>query len=160
MTNRLWRQIVRRVARWLLTIAGPAPLDMRVTAGHSGRLLGVGLRYAYFDTYRWQQEVLRHDACAYCGEPGGTVDHIVPKSDGGTDTLNNLTGACQCCNLRKRSMELWRFLMLLDRFRDVQTPRRAKGLKPANWYETELRGMSRQRVAAPVTRGFNRARMR
>ncbi len=53
---------------------------------------------------------LRKDPCAYCGGPGGTVDHVVPKSSGG-DGNNNLTGACYQCNGRKDSKDLLSFLL-------------------------------------------------
>lgn len=47
--------------------------------------------------------------CFYCGvrfAPAGpdhrTVDHRVPRSRGGTDSLRNLVFACYACNQRKR----------------------------------------------------------
>ena len=47
--------------------------------------------------------------CFYCGvgfAPAGpdhrTVDHRVPRSQGGTDSLRNLVFACYACNQRKR----------------------------------------------------------
>lgn len=43
--------------------------------------------------------------CHYCGDPATTLDHIVPKSDGGPSAQWNLTAACQPCNLIKGS---WR----------------------------------------------------
>lgn len=46
---------------------------------------------------------LRADPCSYCGGPGGTLDHIVPRSKGGMRGWTNLTGACQACNERKGS---------------------------------------------------------
>jgi 5-methylcytosine-specific restriction endonuclease McrA len=41
--------------------------------------------------------------CAYCGASGRPlqVDHIVPRSRGGTDRLTNLTVACEPCNQAK-----------------------------------------------------------
>jgi 5-methylcytosine-specific restriction endonuclease McrA len=44
---------------------------------------------------------LRQQPCAYCGGPGGTVDHIIPVALGGTDDEENLTSACQSCNSKK-----------------------------------------------------------
>lgn len=48
------------------------------------------------------RRLLQNDPCSYCGGPGGTVDHIVPKAHGGPkwDT-QNWTGACARCNTRK-----------------------------------------------------------
>jgi len=41
--------------------------------------------------------------CAYCGKMGVPVEveHIVPKSRGGTDRVSNLTSSCRNCNLKK-----------------------------------------------------------
>lgn len=38
--------------------------------------------------------------CAYCGSSRGnmTVDHVIPKNQGGTDTWENLVCACERCN--------------------------------------------------------------
>ncbi len=62
--------------------------------------------------------------CQYCGAEGldfqtGFVDHIVPKSSGGTDDDFNLRLSCKSCNSRKgtQSVEQFRLLMML-----AQTP--------------------------------------
>jgi len=41
--------------------------------------------------------------CAYCGKTGVPlqVEHIIPKSRGGTDRVSNLTLACKTCNVKK-----------------------------------------------------------
>jgi 5-methylcytosine-specific restriction endonuclease McrA len=39
--------------------------------------------------------------CAYCGEWGNTVDHILPRSRGGKDTWRNTITSCQQCNNKK-----------------------------------------------------------
>lgn len=58
---------------------------------------------------RTRFEVLRRDAhtCRYCGAkaPDVTlhVDHVAPKSLGGTDDPSNLVTACKDCNLGKSS---------------------------------------------------------
>lgn len=36
--------------------------------------------------------------CAYCGDFGDTVDHIVPKALGGKDSWDNVITACITCN--------------------------------------------------------------
>lgn len=55
--------------------------------------------------------VLRADPCAYCGEAGSVIDHIVPLAEGGEHDVSNLTGACRSCNARKRTRSLLRFLL-------------------------------------------------
>jgi len=44
--------------------------------------------------------VLRRDGsrCAYCGGAATTVDHVLPRSRGGTDTWLNLVACCLRCN--------------------------------------------------------------
>jgi len=45
--------------------------------------------------------------CQYCGEMPGrkelTVDHVVPRSQGGEHSWQNLVTACKVCNQRKGS---------------------------------------------------------
>lgn len=55
--------------------------------------------------------------CFYCGvgfAPEGpdhrTVDHRIPRSRGGTDSLRNLVFACYACNQRKRDQDEGAFL--------------------------------------------------
>jgi hypothetical protein len=46
-----------------------------------------------------------HATCRYCGskDADGHVDHVIPLSRGGSDSLDNLVWACSTCNLRKGS---------------------------------------------------------
>ncbi len=39
--------------------------------------------------------------CGYCGQPGNSIDHIVPVSRGGGSTWENTVLACTRCNHRK-----------------------------------------------------------
>lgn len=39
--------------------------------------------------------------CWYCGKAATDVDHIVPKSKGGTDEAKNLVACCRSCNASK-----------------------------------------------------------
>lgn len=62
---------------------------------------------------RLRFEVLRRDGfrCRYCGARpiDGvrlTVDHIKPRSKGGTDDIENLLTACSSCNEAKADSEL------------------------------------------------------
>lgn len=47
--------------------------------------------------------VLRRDMhrCVYCKRAANTVDHVQPKSKGGTDSWENLVAACLRCNNMK-----------------------------------------------------------
>lgn len=52
-----------------------------------------------------RKNILKRDGhrCMYCGTLQGrmTVDHIIPKLRGGTDSWENLICACHTCNNRK-----------------------------------------------------------
>ena len=76
---------------------------------------------------RWAREFLWHkdSRCSYCrlntrwhalehelDRP--TVDHVIPKARGGTDTPKNLVLACHACNSAKGSLPLLVFLLLRD----------------------------------------------
>lgn len=42
----------------------------------------------------------RH-TCAYCGHHADTVDHVVPRAQGGVTSWENCVAACQPCNFTK-----------------------------------------------------------
>lgn len=53
---------------------------------------------------KWRQSIKEHwnYQCAYCGnEENLTLDHIIPKSKGGSDRITNLVCACKQCNHHK-----------------------------------------------------------
>lgn len=55
----------------------------------------------YKDEYlRLRAQVLKEEpVCRICGlRPSVTVDHVIPKSQGGTDDRSNLRGACKECH--------------------------------------------------------------
>ncbi len=39
--------------------------------------------------------------CQYCGATAENIDHVVPRSRGGTHTWDNVVAACRPCNTRK-----------------------------------------------------------
>jgi 5-methylcytosine-specific restriction endonuclease McrA len=39
--------------------------------------------------------------CQYCGANAENIDHVVPRSRGGTHTWENVVAACRPCNTRK-----------------------------------------------------------
>lgn len=49
-------------------------------------------------------DVPRLTLCAYCGAVGEHMDHILPRSRGGSDNDENLTPSCARCNGAKRDM--------------------------------------------------------
>jgi 5-methylcytosine-specific restriction endonuclease McrA len=51
-----------------------------------------------------RQNVFKRDnhTCVYCGTRENlTIDHVLPRSNGGRDSWENLVTACQKCNSRK-----------------------------------------------------------
>jgi 5-methylcytosine-specific restriction endonuclease McrA len=64
-------------------------------AYQQGELQGYEVREYLLD--KWERK------CAYCGKKDVPleVEHIIPKSRGGTDRVSNLTLSCRKCNLRK-----------------------------------------------------------
>jgi 5-methylcytosine-specific restriction endonuclease McrA len=44
-----------------------------------------------------------HWTCQYCGAAAENLDHVVPKSRGGTHTWDNVVAACRRCNSKKEN---------------------------------------------------------
>jgi 5-methylcytosine-specific restriction endonuclease McrA len=44
--------------------------------------------------------------CVYCGGPATSIDHVVPRSRGGTHTWDNVVAACRRCNHTKADRSL------------------------------------------------------
>ena len=65
------------------------------------------VRVPYKKVSLTRTNIFRRDnnRCQYCGSHLQlTLDHVMPRSRGGKDTLENLTTACQPCNTRKGDM--------------------------------------------------------
>lgn len=50
-----------------------------------------------------RRNVFARDAgrCQYCGRPAENLDHVVPRSRGGTHSWDNVVASCRACNARK-----------------------------------------------------------
>ena len=62
------------------------------------------IRLPYSKVVLSRRNVMRRDnfECQYCGKKSAlTIDHVIPKSRGGKDTWENLTTACERCNVKK-----------------------------------------------------------
>ena len=53
--------------------------------------------------------------CQYCGSLAENIDHVVPRSRGGTHTWDNVVAACRPCNARKEDRLLSETRMHLRR---------------------------------------------
>ena len=96
-----------------------------------GTLYGWQLR-----TYVFHQNGHR---CFYCGEQGKplTLDHIIPKSRGGTDRVANLTTACLKCNQLKDNDLPEEFLAdRPDKLRELLAPNPRRSYRDATWMNT------------------------
>jgi len=59
--------------------------------------------------YAWQQRrkefIKRHPFCVRCGKPTTDVDHVIPRSRGGSDDDRNLQPLCSRCHKQKTARE-------------------------------------------------------
>jgi 5-methylcytosine-specific restriction endonuclease McrA len=80
--------------------------------------------------------------CQYCGGPAESIDHVVPRSRGGTHDWENVVACCRPCNTAKRDRLLEHTSMRLRR--SPRPPRHSNwvaahvGRVPNEW-ETYLR---------------------
>lgn len=69
-------------------------------------------------TVRWALET----GCAYCGDAATQVEHCTPLSRGGRNDADNVVGACEACNTRKRCQTVLEFLRLWPGSSGLDTP--------------------------------------
>ncbi len=58
-------------------------------------------------------ELLTHvfsGLCAYCDKPANTWDHVIPVSNGGVTSPDNILPACNSCNSSKKGKPLFEWL--------------------------------------------------
>lgn len=53
--------------------------------------------------------------CQYCDSPAENIDHVIPRSKGGTHSWDNVVAACRPCNARKMDHFLHETSMKLRR---------------------------------------------
>ena len=53
--------------------------------------------------------------CSYCGAKAEEIDHIIPKSKGGSNSTYNFTPACRSCNEKKSNLSLKEFGKLMNK---------------------------------------------
>lgn len=97
--------------------------------------------------------------CEYCGAQGTLHwEHLIPKSRGGPDTIDNLVLSCATCNLQKGPLNPvdWYFKRGLDR-RHIPRLVMGKCLKLV-WEEHRRRGTLRDREF-PAGHGLSTAQL-
>ena len=96
-----------------LTPCSPEKATANVADGLADLRDGVlHLRYRPLAYRRIFRRVLARDGltCAWCGEPGSTLDHIIPVSYGGQAAVDNCVVACRACNHMRHNVLPSRFL--------------------------------------------------
>lgn len=66
-------------------------------------------RWDILDSELVEFNAMYDEDCFYCGNEGGSVDHLTPRSRGGEDRLYNLVPCCISCNSSKgnKTPEEW-----------------------------------------------------
>lgn len=78
-----------------LQVAAPSVVKLRYFVHVPHRARVALTRRAVFARDGW--------TCQYCGGPAENVDHVVPRSRGGTHTWANVVACCRRCNARKEN---------------------------------------------------------
>jgi 5-methylcytosine-specific restriction endonuclease McrA len=73
-------------------------------------------------TARWRKRQRRNvwhrwgKRCYWCGCPLNdtefTIDHVIPRAEGGGSTIDNMVPSCRKCNLRKGRMSGYEFIIM------------------------------------------------
>ena len=53
--------------------------------------------------------------CVYCGAKATEIDHVIPRSNGGTNSVHNLVASCRVCNKKKSNLSLKDFGKLVGK---------------------------------------------
>ena len=53
--------------------------------------------------------------CVYCGAKATEIDHVIPRSSGGTNSVHNLVSSCRACNQMKSNLSLKDFGKLVGK---------------------------------------------
>lgn len=86
---------------------------MKLSISFSIELTRDGKTISFTSWGRLRDLVKKRDraVCRYCGVLAeiGTVDHVIPLSNGGTDVIDNLAWCCKDCNSSKgaKSLDEW-----------------------------------------------------
>jgi len=84
---------------------------------------------------QWRKSIHRFTgkSCIYCGNPSESIDHVIPRCQGGLSTTENCVPACLSCNGDK-SDENALYWYRRQKFYD---PRRAMAIRA--WLDGDLR---------------------
>lgn len=75
-----------------------------------------GSNYQQGNLYQTELIFSRSDGkCVYCGAKADEIDHVIPRSNGGTNSTYNLVASCRACNERKTNLTLKAFGKLMGK---------------------------------------------
>jgi 5-methylcytosine-specific restriction endonuclease McrA len=107
-----WVQRLRRLAP--ITALSQELVRFDTQALQNPEISGVEYQQGELAGYEVPEYLLEkwHRTCAYCGATNVPleIEHIVPRSRGGSDRVSNLTLACRPCNERKGHQSIEDFL--------------------------------------------------
>lgn len=92
----------------------------------------------------------RDECCRWCGAPGQEVHHVIYRSHGGPDTLNNLVLLCNACHMRAHSSKaafqplLLHYLKLVEQGKKFTIPQIVSMMRDAG----ELSDLQEERLAS------------
>ena len=83
---------------------------------------------------RWRQSLHQHtgERCIYCGYISESIDHVIPRSQGGLSITENCVPACLSCNGKKSDNEAFDWY----RKQKFYDPRRAMAIRA--WIDGDL----------------------
>ena len=83
----------------------------------------------------WRESLhkLTKHNCIYCGKPSESIDHVLPRSQGGLSTTENCVPACLSCNGDKSDNNA----LYWYRKQKFYDPRRAMAIRA--WLDGDLR---------------------
>ena len=101
-----WAQRLQRLAPMTSVAVETVRFDMQKMA--NPEISGVEYQQGTLAGFEVKQYLLQKwgHRCAYCGTGNIPlqIEHIIPKSRGGTDRVSNLTLSCEDCNQRKNNL--------------------------------------------------------
>ena len=132
-TTQTWIERIRRYAPLAVITIEKVKFDTQKLENPD--IQGVEYRAGTLAGYSVREALLEHwgRKCAYCGVENVPlqVEHIKPKSKGGSNRFSNLTLACQCCNQAKGNQAIEKFLTNRPEILRKIKAHRKKSLKEA-----------------------------
>ena len=81
------------------------------------KLIGIGYQQGPLYNTNLREFVFNktNGRCSYCGAKAAEIDHIIPRAQGGSNSVHNLTPACRSCNQKKSNLSLKDFGEIMNK---------------------------------------------